>query len=119
MVPHLQQRGENFNYRIPPAWSPETGDHYSFRAYMTDISLWAMMTDLQLHQRCAAVIMRLGGAAREFARTITPQEIMFGGMRNGIAMDPVTYLLAALHTLFAALDKESRLASMTAFLAFN
>ena len=36
---------ENFNYRIPPAWSPETEGQYSFRAYMTDVSLWIMLTD--------------------------------------------------------------------------
>ena len=73
-------RSENSTYRIPPAWSPESEDHYSFRAYMTDITLWVMMTDLQPHQQCAAIVMRLGGSAREFARTITPQEIMFGGV---------------------------------------
>ena len=30
---------ENFNYRIPPSWNPDTASHYSFRAFMTDISL--------------------------------------------------------------------------------
>ena len=29
----------NFNYRIPPSWSPENDQNYSFRVYMTDISL--------------------------------------------------------------------------------
>ena len=32
-------RGSDFNYRIPPSWGPEDEHHYSFRAYMTDISL--------------------------------------------------------------------------------
>ena len=69
---------ENFNYRIPPAWSPENDNNYSFRAYMTDISLWVMLTDLAPHQQCAAIIMRLGGQARELARMISP-----AGNRNG------------------------------------
>ena len=61
------------NYRIPPAWTPENENSYSFRAYMTDMSLWILFTDLQPHQQCAAIIMRLGGAAREMARIMTPQ----------------------------------------------
>ncbi len=104
---------DNFNYRIPPSWSPENDNHYSFRAYMTDISLWVMLTDLQPHQQCAAITMRLAGSAREMARMITPQEMMFGGVRNGVAMDPVTYMLGALQTRFAALEEETRLSSMT------
>ncbi len=116
--PNLTGR-ENFNYRIPPAWSPEQENTYSFRAYMTDISLWVRLTDLQPHQQCAAIIMRLGGAAREMARMMTPQEMAFGGVRNGVAVDPVTYLLAALHARFASLEEESRLTSMTEMLAFT
>ena len=110
---------DGFNYRIPPTWSPETDHTYSFRAYMTDIALWVMLTDLQPHQQCAAIIMRLGGSAREMARTISPQEMMEGGFRNGVAMDPVTYLLSSLHARFAALEEETRLNSMTEMLAFG
>ena len=87
----------DFNYRIPPAWSPESEGHYPFRAYMTDISLWIMLTDIHPHQQCSAIILRLGGSAREFARTITPNEMINGGTRNGQLLDPVTYLLGALH----------------------
>ena len=36
----------DFNYRVPPAWSPENDTSYSFRAFITDISLWIMLTDL-------------------------------------------------------------------------
>ena len=86
---------------------------------MTDLSLWIMLTDLQPHQQCAAIIMRLGGAAREMARMITPQEMVLGGVRNGVALDPVTYLLGAPHNRFAALEEESRLACMTEMLAFQ
>ena len=95
--------GRDFIYRIPPSWAPETESQYSFRAFLTDISL----TDLQPHQQCAAIIMRLGGAAREMARMITQQEMAQGGIRNGVQVDPVTYLLGALHARFAQLEEES------------
>ena len=63
---------DGFNYRIPPSWSPENDHQYAFRAYMTDIMLLVILTDLQPHQHCAVVVMRLGGSAREMARTMTP-----------------------------------------------
>ena len=109
----------DFNYRVPPAWSPENDSSYSFRAFVTDVSLWIMLTDLQPHQQCAAIITRLGGAAREMARMISPQEILQVGMRGGVPLDPVTYLLSSLQDRFAALDEETRLASMTEMLAFT
>ena len=108
----------DFNYRIPPAWSPEMESSYSFRAYMTDLSLWIMLTDLLPHQQTAAIILRLGGAAKEMARMISPQEMVNGGAINGVQVDLVTYLLAGLHTRFAALEEESRLSCMTEMLAF-
>jgi hypothetical protein len=85
---------------------------------MTDISLWVTLTDLQPHQLCAAIVTRLSGSAREVARMISPQEIMMGGVRNGVQLDPVSYLMATLQDRFAALDEETRLASMTEMLAF-
>ena len=36
----------DFNYRVPPAWSPEGDSSYSFRAFITDVSIWTMLTDL-------------------------------------------------------------------------
>ena len=118
-VPGMITGSRDFNYRIPPPWSPEHEQQYSFRAYMTDLSLWIMLTDLLPHQQCAAIVMRLGGAAREMARCITPQEMIHGGVRNGQQLDPVTYLIGALHAKFAALEEESRLQCMTEMLAFT
>ena len=123
MMPQLGAGGgggeQNFNYRIPPKWAPEADQTYSFRAYMTDIPLWIMLTDLQPHQQCAAIIMRLGGGAREMARAMSPQEMMNGGMLNGVMVDSVTYLLGLLHARFSALEEESRLTAMTEMLAFR
>ena len=122
MMPGVGQpvaQSRDFNYRIPPAWAPEMESTYSFRAYMTDVSIWVMLTDLLPHQQAAAIVMRLGGSAREMARMITPQELTVGGVRNGVQMDPVTYLLAGIHARFAALEEESRLSCMTEMLAFQ
>eukprot|EP00974_Lingulodinium_polyedra_P092580 8969908-Lingulodinium_polyedra.AAC.1 len=71
-----------------------------------------MLTDLQPHQQCAAIVMRLGGAAREMARVISPPEMMNGGVLNGAQVDPVTFLLGTLHQGFSALEEESRLTCM-------
>ena len=79
MVPHFNgNNSRDFNYRIPPYWSPETEHQYSFRAYLTDISLWVMLTDLHPHQQAAAIVMRLGGEAKDMSIVITPTEIMYG-----------------------------------------
>ena len=63
--------------------------------------------------------MRLGGSAREMARMITPQEMMNGGILNGVAVDAVTYLLGSLNAKFSALEEESRLTAMTETRAFS
>ena len=120
MMPHLAGGGSSrdFNYRIPPAWDPANEHNYSYRAYMTDLSIWTLLTDLQPHQQAAAIIMRLQGTAREFARMIQPQEIMHGGIQNGVHVDPVTYILAGLHARFSPLEEESRLSAMTEMMAF-
>ncbi len=78
-----------------------------------------MPTDLQPYQQCAAIVTRLEGAARETARTISPQEILTGGIRSGLQLDPVTYLLASLQERFAAVGEEARLACATEMLAFS
>ena len=68
-----QLSSANFTHRVPPMWSPETETQYSFRSYMTDLSLWIMLTDLQPPQQASAIVMRLGGAARDMARLIPPK----------------------------------------------
>jgi len=41
-----------------------------------------------------------------------------GKVQDGIQVDPVTYILTALHARFSALEEESRLTCMTEMLAF-
>ena len=108
----------DFNFRVP-FWSPENDTSYSFRAFIADISSWFTLTDLQPYQQCAAIIARLGGAARPMACMTSPQEILQGGVRNEVQPDIGTYLLASLQDRFAALDEEARLACTTGMLAFS
>ena len=51
----------------------------------------------------------LGGAARELARTLTPQEIFQGGIVNGQQLDPVSFLIHGLSVRFSPLDDEIRI----------
>ena len=103
MMPNLAGGGgsRDYSFRLPPAWDPAYENTYSFRAYMTDLSMWVLLTDLQPQQQAASIVMRLQGSAREFARMITPQELMNGGLHNGVMVDPVTYVIAGLHTRFS------------------
>ena len=74
-TPGGQPSQDGTSYRVPPRWSPEIERSYSFRNYMNDLVLWIMLTDLQPHQQAAAIILRLGGTAREMSRTLTPLEL--------------------------------------------
>ena len=62
---------------------------------------------------------RLTGAARELAKTLTPNEAMHGGVVNGQPMDPVSYLLFGLEARFAQLADETRLAAMNELTTFQ
>ena len=108
------------SHRTPPRWGPEMESRYSFRSYITDLQLWSMMTDLAPHQQVAAVILRLSGAAKDLARTLTPNEIINGGISpDGVQLDPLSYLVVGLHARFAPLGEETRLQAMTELLSFG
>eukprot|EP00969_Alexandrium_andersonii_P132616 5864267-Alexandrium_andersonii.AAC.1 len=66
-----------------------------------------MVTDLQPYQQAAAVVLRLGGPAREYARQFAPQELTQGGVIDGVMLDPVSYIVAGLQKRFAQLDDET------------
>jgi hypothetical protein len=70
-------------------------------------------------QQTAAIILQLGGAARDLARNLTYQEITQGGMIGGQQVDPVTFLLTHLATSFAPLGEEARLAAISELMQFH
>ena len=106
--------------RDPPAWAPERESQYPFRYWSQDLIAWSILnTDLDPSQQTAAIILQLGGAARELARNLTYQQITQGGVVGGQAVDSVTYLLANLAQNFAPLGEEQRLQAMTELMTFN
>ena len=108
------------SHRTPPRWGPEMESRYSFKTYITDLQLWSMMTDLAPYQQVAAVILRLSGAAKDLARTPTPNEILNGGVSpSGVQLDPLSYLVVGLHARFAPPGEETRLQAMTDLLSFG
>ncbi len=78
-----------------------------------------MLTDLTPPQQAAAIVMRLGGVAREAARAIAPHELIHGAVINGIQLDPVALIMTGLEMQFAQLNDEARLAAMNEFLSFR
>eukprot|EP00969_Alexandrium_andersonii_P030962 1351729-Alexandrium_andersonii.AAC.1 len=68
-----------------------------------------MVTDLQPRQQAAAVILRLGGPAREMCRTVIPRELTHGGVLNGVAYDPASCIVAGLKQRLAQLDDDTYL----------
>ena len=87
---------------------------------MQDLLTWSIVaTDMDSGQQAAAIIMQLGGAARELVRDLSYQEITNGGVINGVALDPVTYLTTQLATHFAPLGEEVRLSAMSELMSFH
>ena len=88
------------NHRYPPRWEPGLEGSLPFRTWLQDLLLWTITTDLEPHRQAAAIIAQLGGAARELARTLSPQEIFNGGIVNGQHLDPVSFLIHGLSERF-------------------
>ena len=118
MVPNGGIGNRGSDHRAAPAWGPEGERHYSFRAYIVDLMHWVMVSDYQPHQQAASILRSLTGAAREITRTVTGPEIMNGGIHNGVAYDPVGYIIAGLRSRFGQLDEETRMSAMNEMLAF-
>ena len=78
-----------------------------------------MLTDLTPRQQAAALVIRLTGAARDVARSLSQPELDFGGVYNGVQVDPLTYVVIGLQLRFGQLSDESRLAAMNEFMAFR
>ena len=70
-------------------------------------------------QQCAAVISRLGGAARYMARLMGPAEVHQGGMVDGVQLDPASFLVNGLSAQLAPLDDERRLQAVTRLPSFS
>ena len=45
--------------RAPPSWDPANERTYSFRAWLTDVSLWTVVSDLSPQQQAASIVLTL------------------------------------------------------------
>ncbi len=115
MMPHAT----NTNHRLPPRWEPGLEGSLPFRTWLQDLLLWTITTDLEPHRQAAMIISQLGGAAREMARTMSPQEIFQGGVVQGQQLDPVSFLIHGLSTRFSPLDDEIRIRAAQDLLQFQ
>ena len=74
---------------------------------------WSCATDLQPHQQAAVTVLNLGGAARDLARELNPQELLAGGQVQTQAgprmLDPMSYLTFHLQKRFAPSANETML----------
>ena len=104
----------------PPPWNPDNEATYPFRHWMQDLLAWTIVaSDLDASQQCAAIILQLGGPARDLVRHMSFQDISTGGQVAGQQVDPVTFLLSQLAQHFAQLGEEQRLNAMGELMSFH
>ena len=65
------------------------------------------------------MLLQLRGGADEFARALPPQAMIAGGTVNGVAVDPMTYLMHSLSERYSELGEETRLAALTDLMNFS
>ena len=116
---HMMPGVQPTNTRMPPRWEPGLEDSLPFRTWLQDLLLWTITSDLEPHRQAALIISQLGGAARDLARTLTPQEIFQGGVVNGQQLDPVSFLIHGLSSRFSPLDDEIRIRAAQDLLHFQ
>ena len=102
-----------------PVWDP-TGTQ-PFRMWLRVVTAWLNVTNHRMTPTAQAAAIQLGlrGIAREYALALPPQAITFGARVNGVATDPVTYLLYSLGTRFEQLEEERTVTSGTQIIDFR
>ena len=102
------RRGDNHpqqmmgTLKVPPAWSPEWEDEYPFRMWLRNVVLWSIATDVPPEAQGAAVVLRLGGTARELSSEMEPEVLQNGrlmDLEDGQGERPVTGLAVLLKGL--------------------
>ena len=119
--PRVNTNQVGWNQKVPPQWNCEVKHHYTLRHYAGDIILWSMTTDLYPHQQVAAVINRLGGAARDVCRGLTMNEICTGAPipSLGCASNRLLTFWPACKPNMDRCRKEQRLAFAHAIMGFR
>ena len=110
--------GGGHNRDQPPAYDP-ANSRYNLRSWLTDLNLWICQTTRPLHSQAAAIVQQLQGTARIIGRQISVPELMNGGEVNGQWVDPVSYVVLALHNQFAQLETENQIIATNEYMAFH
>ena len=111
--------------KIPPAWDSRWQRFYPFKQWSRNVVWWALACELPDQAQGAAVILRLGGVARELVGTLEPHVVRDGGVRDmgdGMGARQVTGLaiiLRGLHRQFAPLDVETSTSSIAELMSFR
>ncbi len=84
------QANDNYRDRPPPFDPDDPRVGSNFRAWCVDLQHWISETNRPPHSQAAAILRSLQGAARLMARTLEPDEILNGGLVNGVHLDPVS-----------------------------
>ena len=105
--------------RMPPAWDPSNQAQYPFRRWSHDVMVWSVATEGDPARKAALLCMSLRGSAQELVRTLPPAVLVQGGLVNGAAVDPLSFIMHQLAERFAALGEEVRLTAVTELLTFE
>ena len=110
--------------KVPPAWDNKWQKFYPFKQWMRNVIWWAMSTEVPENAQGAAVILRLGGEARELCDTLEPNIVRDGAMRDlgdGLGIRQVSGLAVIIRGLqrqFGPLDVETHTKSVAELFAF-
>ena len=105
--------------RMPPSWGPEMQEQYSFRQWSHDILVWSVAVEGDPSRKAALLTMALKGVAAEYIKSLPPAVLINGGMINGNAADPLTFIMHSLAERFSLLGEEVRMSSLTDLFHFR
>eukprot|EP00959_Pyramimonas_sp_CCMP1952_P157657 3296755-Pyramimonas_sp.AAC.1 len=112
--------------KVPPTWSPDWSTRCPFHRWLRDVALWSIATEIPENAQGAAVVLRLGGAAREYADELGAQILQQGqvmdlhdglGPRQGTGLDVLLRALARNYAMETGEDAIKAMAEMMAFSA--
>ena len=121
---HIGDAGPPFigtaTLKVPPAWSVERSEHYSLRAWVSDLILWSTATDLEAHRLGPIAALQVNGSARELVRELTPDQLANGVQdpQNGQHITGLMLLVRTLIQRYAPLDNEISTKAVSEFLQF-
>ena len=119
--------------KVPPYWTPELElQGYPFRTYLQDVRIWSSSSELNVEAQGGAVVQRLGGVARSYARDVDPEILRNGRFQldnmgqqifdlqgNPVVVSGLELLLNGLARKFGAREFETSVSSVIELLTFR